>query len=144
MSKIEWTDVTWNPLAGCTRASRGCDHCYAAVMALRLEAMAHADVRAGREIGHKAKYIGTARKNAAGHVAFVGTVNLDYEALTEPFAWRKPRRVFVNSMSDLFHKDVPYDFVARAFAVMAMTPEHTYQVLTKRPERIDRKSTRLN
>lgn len=135
-SEISWTDATWNPLAGCTWASSGCDRCYAAVMARRLEAMAHADIAAGRDPGRKRKYIGITNKNKAGRIMFNGKVNLDYAALTEPFSWRTPRRVFVNSMSDLFHKDVPYDFIARAFAVMAMTPQHTYQVLTKRPDRM--------
>jgi protein gp37 len=135
-SKIEWTDGTWNPLAGCTRASEGCDLCYAAVMARRLEFMAQADIAAGKDPGHKAKYIGVTNKNKAGRIAFNGTVNLDLTALDEPLTWKKPRRVFVNSMSDLFHKDVPDDFIRRVFDVMDATPQHTYQVLTKRPERM--------
>lgn len=135
-SSIEWTDTTWNPLAGCTRASPGCDNCYAAVMSIRLEAMAQADIAAGKNPGSKAKYIGVATKNKQGVTAFNGKINLDEDALEEPFKWRKPRRVFVNSMSDLFHKDVPFEFVAKVFAVMEGTPQHTYQVLTKRPERM--------
>jgi protein gp37 len=135
-SKIEWTDTTWNPLAGCTRASEGCDNCYAAVMALRLDAMARADIEAGRDPGAKAKYIGTAVRTASGRVAFNGTINLDEAALDEPYRWKKRRRVFVNSMSDLFHKDVHPGFIYQVFKVMAATPQHTYQVLTKRPENI--------
>lgn len=135
-SHIEWTDTTWNPLAGCTRASPGCDNCYAAVMALRLEAMALADIEAGRDSGAKRKYIGVAKRTASGRVAFNGAINLDEAALDEPRTWRKPRRVFVNSMSDLFHDGVDPGFVYQVFKVMAETPQHTYQVLTKRPQNI--------
>lgn len=135
-SSIEWTDVTWNPLAGCTRASEGCDHCYAAGMSIRLEAMANKDIADGKDPGGKAKYIGIATKNKSGIAMFNGRINLDEAALDEPYHWRKPRLVFVNSMSDLFHKDVPFEFVAKVFAVMEDTPQHTYQVLTKRPERM--------
>lgn len=134
-SAIEWTDTTWNPLAGCTRDSEGCDHCYAAVMSLRLEAMAQADIAAGKDPGGKKKYIGIATKNNKGIAAFNGRINLDEDALMEPYRWRKPRRVFVNSMSDLFHKDVPEWFILSAFNVMKDNPQHTFQVLTKRPER---------
>lgn len=135
-SAIEWCDTTWNPLAGCTWASSGCDRCYAAVMARRLEVMALADIEAGRDPGGKRKYIGIANKNRAGRIMFNGVVNLDRAALSEPFGWKKPARVFVNSMSDLFHKDVPFDFVDQVFDTMIRTPRHTYQVLTKRPERM--------
>lgn len=135
-TKIEWTDVVWNPLAGCTWASTGCDHCYAAVMARRLEFMAQADLTAGRDPGRKRKYIGITHKNKAGRIMFNGRVNLDPEAIDEPLRWRKPRRVFVNSMSDLFHKDVPYAFIRKVWLNMLATPQHTYQVLTKRPERM--------
>lgn len=135
-TKIEWSDSVWNPLAGCSWASPGCDHCYAAVMARRLDAMAQADLAAGRDPGQKRKYIGTTNKNKAGQIMFNGRVNLDYDARNVPFRWKKPRRVFVNSMSDLFHKDVPDSFIDRVFGVMAATPQHTYQVLTKRPERM--------
>lgn len=139
---IEWTHLpgymprTWNPLAGCTRQSEGCDFCYAAGMAIRLEAMAQADLTAGRDPGGKAKYIGTARRNHAGRAAFVGVVNLDWEALNEPATWAKPSAVFVNSMSDLFHPNVPDDFILETFRVMERTPQHIYMVLTKRPERM--------
>lgn len=135
-SDIEWTDATWNPLAGCTRASAGCDNCYAAVMAWRLGNMARADLAAGREPGGRRKYLDVATKTPSGRVAFNGTINLDESALDEPRTWRKPRRVFVNSMSDLFHKDVHPGFIYQVFKVMEETPQHTYQVLTKRPENI--------
>jgi protein gp37 len=135
-SKIEWTGETWNPLAGCTRASEGCDNCYAAAMSLRIEAMAEKDIADGKDPGRKAKYMGIANRNGKGVAAFNGKINLDYEALNEPLRWTRPRTVFVNSMSDLFHKDVPDGFIDQVFDVMAKTPQHTYQVLTKRPERM--------
>lgn len=135
-SKIQWTERTWNPLAGCTRASEGCDNCYAAVMSHRLEAMALADIANGKSPGKKAKYIGTTSKAKNGHIAFNGKINLDYDAINEPHTWKKPVMVFVNSMSDLFHKDVRFEFIVKVFQVMVDTPQHTYQVLTKRPERM--------
>jgi protein gp37 len=135
MTKIEWAATrhedgtvtpgkTWNPLSGCTRASSGCDSCYAATMTLRLAAM-------GQE-----KYQGLAVRLPSGRAAFNGTIKLDEDALSKPFSWKKPTTVFVNSMSDLFHKDVPESFIERVFDVMAATPQHTYQILTKRPERM--------
>lgn len=124
-SNIEWTDATWNPLAGCTPASEGCRNCYAAALAYRLERMG------------QTKYAGTARKTRSdGRAVFTGKINLDEVALQTPFTWKKPRRVFVNSMSDLFHEAVPFDFVDRVFQTMIDTPQHTYQVLTKRPTRM--------
>ncbi len=134
--KISWTDTTWNPLAGCTRASSGCDNCYAAAMALRLEAMAQADIAAGKDPGAKAKYIGVATRTGNGKAAFNGKINFDHRALDEPYTWKKPRMVFVNSMSDLFHKDVPDAFLDRVFQVMIENSQHTFQVLTKRAERM--------
>lgn len=124
-SSIEWTDATWNPIAGCTPVSPGCKHCYAATMARRLEAM-------GQE-----KYVGTAERRGDVDV-FTGKITFDEKALRAPLRWRKPRRVFVNSMSDLFHEDVPYEFIDRVFAVMALCEDHTFQVLTKRPDRAAR------
>ncbi len=118
-SSIEWTDTTWNPVVGCTWASAGCDNCYAARMTRRLEAMGQKD------------YTGLTSKKH-----FNGKVRTLEHKLTEPLRWKKPRRVFVNSMSDLFHEAVPFDFVDRVFAVMALCPQHTFQVLTKRPERM--------
>lgn len=129
-TKIEWTQSddgalgeTWNPLAGCTPISPGCAHCYAATMARRLEAMGHA------------KYAGTAERRGSVDV-FTGRINFDPDALSIPLKWRKPRRVFVNSMSDLFHESVPFEFVDRVFSVMGRAWQHTFQVLTKRPERM--------
>jgi protein gp37 len=122
-STIEWTDVTWNPVAGCLVITPGCTNCYAMRMAARLEAMG------------VAKYKGLTRKSGNRHV-WTGKVRLDEASLGAPLKWRKPRKVFVNSMSDLFHPDVPADFVAKVWNVMERTPQHTYQILTKRPERM--------
>ena len=123
---IEWTDTTWNPVVGCTPVSPGCLNCYAATFAAR---------------GLHANYVGlTVRKKATEdgktRAVFNGTVRTLPDKLTEPLRWKKPRRVFVNSMSDLFHESVPFDFVDSVFAVMALCPQHTFQVLTKRPERM--------
>ena len=123
MTKIEWTDEVWNPTTGCDRISPGCDNCYALTMAKRLKGMGQAKYQSD----------GDPRTSGPG---FGLAVHPD--ALTEPLRWKKPRRVFVNSMSDLFHARVPREFLARVFAVMAATPQHTYQVLTKRPDRAAR------
>ena len=125
-SSIEWTDATWNPVAGCTPISPGCLNCYAARMALRLEQVGGATAK---------KYRGTAKRARDGRPVFAGRINLDEAALEIPRRWRKPRRIFVNSMSDLFHEDVPTEFIARVFAVMKECHWHQFQVLTKRPER---------
>lgn len=125
-SSIEWTEATWNPVAGCTPVSPGCLNCYAARMALRLESM-------GGSAGEK--YAGTAKRARDGRPVFAGRINLDYGALELPRRWRKGRLIFVNSMSDLFHKDVPVDFIQDVFRVMNECPQHQFQVLTKRPER---------
>jgi protein gp37 len=122
-TKIEWTDATWNPVAGCTIVTAGCTNCYAMRMAARLEAM-------GVE-----KYQGLTRKSG-GRSVWTGRVRCDETALGTPFQWRQPRLVFVNSMSDLFHEDVPVDFILRVWRVMEDTPRHTYQILTKRSERM--------
>jgi len=122
-SGIEWTDVTWNPVAGCTIASAGCSNCYAMRMAARLQAMGHP------------KYEGTTRKSG-GRYIWTGRVNLDQFALSAPLEWRKPKRIFVNSMSDLFHPDVPDAFIQRVWHVMVECPQHHFQVLTKRPDRM--------
>lgn len=124
-SAIQWTDATWNPLAGCTPVSDGCRNCYAASMALRLEAMG------------QAKYAGVARRvKSDGRAVFTGKVNLDHAALEIPLGWKRPRRIFVNSMSDLFHEAVPDHFILEVFAMMERCPQHIFQVLTKRPERM--------
>jgi protein gp37 len=122
-SSIEWTDWTWNPVAGCTVITAGCTNCYAMRMAARLAAM-------GRE-----KYKGLTRKSGRRHV-WTGTIRCDEQALEAPRMWRKPRRIFVNSMSDLFHENVPVSFIQKVWSVMQETPRHTYQILTKRPERM--------
>lgn len=122
-TSIEWTDATWNPVAGCTIVTAGCTNCYAMRMAARLEAM---DVE---------KYDGLTRKSG-GRAVWTGKVRLDHASLDAPLAWKKPRKIFVNSMSDLFHEDVPADFIELVWQTMAATPRHTYQVLTKRPERM--------
>lgn len=122
-TSIEWTDATWNPVAGCTILTAGCTNCYAMRMAARLEAM-------GVD-----KYVGTTRKSG-GRAKWTGKIVLDHKALAVPHTWSKPRRVFVNSMSDLFHSDVPAEFIADVWSVMKETPRHTYQILTKRPDRM--------
>ncbi|WP_406854370.1 DUF5131 family protein [Alsobacter sp. KACC 23698] len=122
-TSIEWTDATWNPVAGCTIMSAGCTNCYAMRMAARLEAM-------GVE-----KYAALTRRTGKRAV-WTGRVSLDEKALSIPGNWTKPRRVFVNSMSDLFQEKVPAAFVTRIWEIMAQTPRHTYQILTKRPDRM--------
>jgi protein gp37 len=118
---IQWSGRVWNPTTGCDRTSPGCDHCYALTMAKRLKGMGQA----------KYQKDGDPRTSGPG---FGLTVHED--SLRDPLRWRKPSKVFVNSMSDLFHKDVPDEFLAKVFAVMAVTPQHTYQVLTKRHGRM--------
>ena len=128
-TRIEWTDTTWNPVVGCTPVSPGCLNCYAATFAGR---------------GLHEHYVGlTVRRQdklrdgerARTRAVFNGVVRMLPEKLTEPLHWRRPRRVFVNSMSDLFHESVPFEFIAAVYGVMGAAPEHTFQVLTKRPGR---------
>lgn len=123
MTTIEWTDETWNPVVGCSRVSAGCDHCYAMGVAHR-----------GMSPQHRGLTKLRPRDAWRPGVDWTGEVRTVPEMLAKPLHWRKPRRVFVNSMSDLFHHRVPFEFIAAVFGVMAATP-HTYQVLTKRPER---------
>lgn len=123
MTGIQWTDATWNPTTGCDRISPGCDNCYALTMARRLKAMG------------QAKYQNDGHPTTSGP-GFGLTVHSD--VLAEPYKWRKPRRVFVNSMSDLFHARVPWEFIADVWRVMEETPQHTYQILTKRAARLPR------
>ncbi|MFG3585041.1 phage Gp37/Gp68 family protein [Streptomyces sp. NPDC047990] len=123
MTKIEWTDEVWNPTTGCDRISPGCDNCYALGMAKRLKAMGQT----------KYQTDGDPRTSGPGF-----GITTHIKALSEPLRWKKPRKVFVNSMSDLFHARVPREFLAQVFAVMAATPQHTYQILTKRPDRAAR------
>ena len=119
-SKIEWTETTWNPVTGCTKISPGCKHCYAERMSLRLRAMGVAKYENGFSVA------------------------LHESSLGAPLKWRKPRLVFVNSMSDLFHDSVPATFIESVFAVMNRASRHTFQVLTKRPGRAALLSGRLH
>lgn len=119
-SKIEWTESTWNPLTGCNKISPGCKHCYAERMAKRLKAMGQEKYRNGF------------------------TLTLHEDALTEPLRLTKPQMIFVNSMSDLFHKDVPLAFIQKIFEVMRQAHWHTFQVLTKRAERLLELDPHLN
>src|SRR5688572_32741860 len=126
-SDIEWTDATWNPVTGCNKISPGCKNCYAERMAMRLQIMRQHRYRNGFKL------------------------TLQPDALEEPLSWSKPKLVFVNSMSDLFHDSVPIEFIRKVFSVIERAPQHAFQVLTKRADRLlelstdlDRKSTRLN
>lgn len=111
-STIEWTESTWNPVTGCTKVSSGCKNCYAERLALRLQAMGNRNYKNGF------------------------SVTMHHHALGIPLRWKKPKMVFVNSMSDLFHSEVTLDFIEIIFQVIERTPQHTYQVLTKRSERL--------
>lgn len=122
-SSIEWTDATWNPVAGCNVLSAGCTNCYAMRMAARLEHMG------------QPKYKGLTR-DSGGRKVWTGKVNLDFSSLKAPLSWKKGRMIFVNSMSDLFHDDVPLSFIDEVFSVMRQTPRHIYQLLTKRSDRL--------
>jgi len=122
-SSIEWTDKTWNPVAGCSIMTAGCTNCYAMRMAARLEAM-------GVD-----KYKGLTRKSG-GRSVWTGKVNCDDNSLSAPLKWKSPKKIFVNSMSDLFHENVPSGFILKVWQVMEATPQHTYQILTKRPDRM--------
>lgn len=112
VSKIEWTEATWNPVTGCSKCSPGCAHCYAERLSARLKAMGNPSYANGFK------------------------VTLHPHLLSLPSSWRTPRRIFVNSMSDLFHEEVPVHFIRSVFREMADTPRHTYQVLTKRARRL--------
>jgi protein gp37 len=118
-SKIEWTEITWNPLTGCTKISPGCKNCYAERMAIRLKAMGHPNYRNGFEL------------------------TTHEHTLTAPFTWPRPKTVFVNSMSDLFHELVSVEFIQRTFSVMTTAQQHTFQILTKRSARLSELATRL-
>ncbi len=115
---IEWTDLTWNPTRGCSRVSPGCEHCYA------------------ETIAHRLKKPGMAFEALTTSGRWNGKIELVPEKLDEPLRLRKPSRIFVNSMSDLFHEDVPDEYIDRVFAVMGIAERHTFQVLTKRPKRM--------
>lgn len=128
-SAIEWTEATWNPTTGCDRVTAGCDHCYALTLSRRLKAMGAA----------KYQNDGDSRTSGPGF-----GLTLHPDTLQIPFGWRRPRMVFVNSMSDLFHARVPLDFTQQVFDVMRRTPQHTYQLLTKRSLRLRRLSDELD
>lgn len=117
-TKIQWTDATWNPLNGCSRISAGCMHCYAERLASRFS-------------GAGQTYDGLTLNGK-----WTGNIRLAENKLLDPLRWKQPRRIFVNSMSDLFHENVPDEWIDRIFAVMALASQHTFQVLTKRPERM--------
>ena len=124
MTKIEWTDRTWNPIIGCSHVSPGCDHCYAEKMACRL-------ARMPGKVGETYSQVVDLDKNLwKGRTAFVPST------LEKPLHWKKPKRIFVGSMTDLFHPSVPDEWLDRVFATMALCPQHTFQILTKRPERM--------
>ena len=118
-SKIEWTESTWNPVTGCSKVSEGCRHCYAEVMARRLRAMGQSNYRNGFK------------------------VTLHPETLEKPIEWKKPQTVFVNSMSDLFHEDIPDSYILNVFDVMARAYWHRFQILTKRAERLAEMASKI-
>lgn len=119
-SHIEWTDATWNPVTGCTKISLGCKHCYAERLANRLQAMGQSNYLDGFK------------------------VTLQPQMLEVPLRWKSPKRIFVNSMSDLFHANVPFDYIQRVFDIMRRADWHQYQVLTKRSDRLLELTTKLN
>lgn len=131
-SAIEWTDVVWNPVTGCTKVSQGCKHCYAEVVAGRFWHHQYVHTVERGFIPVKAY----AADALTGRPRKFTDVMTHEDRLLEPLRWRKPAKVFVNSMSDLFHEDVPNEFIDRVFAVMARATRHTFQILTKRPERM--------
>lgn len=129
-SPIEWTEATWNPVVGCTVLSPGCSNCYAMRLARRLEAMG------------QPKYVGTTRLSG-GRAKWNGVIRTDEESLKLPATWKTGRMIFVNSMADLFHEKVPLAFIKRVFETMAQTPQHTYQILTKRAGRLEKLAGKL-
>jgi protein gp37 len=124
-SQIEWTEATWNPVAGCSVVSPGCTNCYAMRLASRLGAMG------------QRKYANLTRISG-GRPKWNGSINFDIGALSLPKSWKSPKTIFVNSMSDLFHENVSFDFINNVFDIIRETPHHTYQILTKRAERLER------
>ncbi len=119
-SKIEWTESTWNPSTGCTKISAGCANCYAEIMTRRLKAMGMEKYKDGFEL------------------------SCHYNELKLPYTWKKPRTVFVNSMSDIFHENMPFDFIKAVFKVMNECPQHTFQILTKRADVLEKYYTLLD
>lgn len=145
-SHIQWTDATWNPVVGCRKVSPECDNCYAMHASRRIVAQMKGAMDKRKGGGTRAQkaaaelYAGVLRKGADGALkpAWNGLAVTVADRLEIPARWRKPRRIFVNSMSDLFHADVPYEFIAAVFGVMAVAHHHIYQILTKRPRRAER------
>jgi protein gp37 len=119
-SHIEWTEATWNPVTGCTKITAGCKNCYAERLALRLQAMGNQRYKRGFR------------------------VTLHKDVVDLPRTWKTPRRIFVNSMSDLFHSDVPLWFIRRVFKTMVECPQHSFQILTKRSDRLEKLSAKLS
>ena len=119
-SKIEWTQVTWNPVTGCSKVSQGCKHCYAERLAIRLQKMGVQRYQNGF------------------------SVTLHEEAVDLPLRWKHPRIIFVNSMSDLFHEDIPFEFIKRVFATMERAPQHVFQILSKRSNRLEELASKLS
>lgn len=119
---IQWTDASWNPIRGCTRVSEGCRHCYAETVAARFS-------------GPGQPYEGLARRNSNGEARWTGNILFVEKHLADPLRWKKPRRIFVNSMSDLFHEKVTDEQLFKIFAVMMLAEQHQFQILTKRPQR---------
>lgn len=130
-SKIEWTEATWNPVAGCSILSPGCTNCYAMRMSSRLESMG------------QPKYSGLTRKSG-GRPKWNGHIRLDHTSLDVPYRWKSGRMIFVNSMSDLFHEDVPLEYIQRVFSVMKDCEHHIFQLLTKRSTRLRELSDKLD
>ena len=131
-SKIEWTEATWNPLRGCTRVSEGCRFCYAERVAERWS-------------GPKQPYEGLVESSkSGGHPRWTGEIMLVEHKLDEPRKWKEGKLIFVNSMSDLFHEKVPFEHIERVFDVMRETPQHTYQILTKRDHRLLKRSAAID
>lgn len=129
-SDIEWTQKTWNPVVGCAKVSAGCKNCYAEKMSNRQAGMGQAALDRGENPSKRAHYM-----EVISNGRWNGKVSLVEDEIDAPRRWKNPSVVFVNSMSDLFHKDVPLDFIQRIFGTMNDCPPHTFQVLTKRPER---------
>lgn len=135
---IEWASAVWNPVQGCSKCSAGCDRCYAEHMSARLAGVAKGRIARGEDPAGFGPYLHVIEDGQ-----WNGDIYLNRRVLNDPFAWRKPSLVFVNSMSDLFHRNVPTDYILEVFEVMNRCPQHTFQILTKRPERAAKLSSML-
>ncbi|MFA6281872.1 MAG: DUF5131 family protein, partial [Candidatus Omnitrophota bacterium] len=139
-TKIEWTNETWNPVVGCSKISEGCENCYAEKMACRLTSMEYAEydrshdgeasMSDAKPVGYYDSVTDLSKRQWNGRTVLVES------ALEKPLHWKKPRKIFVCSMGDLFHESVPFDWVDKVMAIIVLCPQHTFQVLTKRPERM--------